>query len=240
MSHNIKGKLHYQIYRWENEYNANKCRKDTFYPPKTGHQKSLFTFITVFLYPDHLYQIKWNLCGCQTKAQLKKCALIKTKGFKKKTHRLKFCKFFPFVQICCALCSDTNWFNISVLQVAQLSLFILGLIIFFKQNRSLGSVNKWPRCSSVGWLALIPLSLSLCLSVCVLAETVEIQELLSHHGVSVQTMSEVLPIRVLPARILSQVYVKLGKSFFLPYCLRVCSSQSSNPCAPQETAKSWI
>lgn len=59
-------------------------------------------------------------------------------------------------------------------------------------------------------------SVSLCLSVCVLAETLEIQELLSHHGVSVQTMSEVLPIRILPARILSHVYVKLGKSCSLP------------------------
>lgn len=54
------------------------------------------------------------------------------------------------------------------------------------------------------------ISFSLCLSVCVLAETVEIQELLSDHGISVHTMSEVLPIRVLPARILSHVYVKLG------------------------------
>lgn len=73
---------------------------------------------------------------------------------------------------------------------------------------------------------------------CVLAETVEIQELLSHHGISVQTMAEVLPIRVLPARILSHVYVKLGKSCSFPYCLSVCSSYSSNPCASQETAKS--
>uniref|UniRef100_A0A671Y3V9 Phosphorylase b kinase regulatory subunit n=1 Tax=Sparus aurata TaxID=8175 RepID=A0A671Y3V9_SPAAU len=46
--------------------------------------------------------------------------------------------------------------------------------------------------------------------VCVLAESEEIQELLSDHGISVQTMSEVLPIRVMPARILSHVYVRLG------------------------------
>ncbi|XP_074523240.1 phosphorylase b kinase regulatory subunit alpha, liver isoform isoform X2 [Halichoeres trimaculatus] len=46
--------------------------------------------------------------------------------------------------------------------------------------------------------------------VCVLAETEEIQELLSDHGIMVQTVSEVLPIRVMPARILSHVYVKLG------------------------------
>ncbi|KAJ4947784.1 hypothetical protein JOQ06_009816 [Pogonophryne albipinna] len=46
--------------------------------------------------------------------------------------------------------------------------------------------------------------------VCVLAETEEIQELLRDHGITVQTMAEVLPIRVMPARILSHVYVKLG------------------------------
>ncbi|XP_061596562.1 phosphorylase b kinase regulatory subunit alpha, liver isoform isoform X2 [Cololabis saira] len=46
--------------------------------------------------------------------------------------------------------------------------------------------------------------------VCVLAESVEIQELLRDHGIEVQTMSEVLPIKVMPARILSHIYVRLG------------------------------
>ncbi|XP_017295964.1 phosphorylase b kinase regulatory subunit alpha, liver isoform isoform X2 [Kryptolebias marmoratus] len=46
--------------------------------------------------------------------------------------------------------------------------------------------------------------------VCVLAESKEIQELLRDLGITVQTMSEVLPIRVMPARILSHVYVRLG------------------------------
>ncbi|XP_076587512.1 phosphorylase b kinase regulatory subunit alpha, liver isoform isoform X1 [Chaetodon auriga] len=46
--------------------------------------------------------------------------------------------------------------------------------------------------------------------VCVLAESDEIKELLSDHGIMVQTMSEVLPIRVMPARILSHIYVRLG------------------------------
>uniref|UniRef100_UPI003AAB4609 phosphorylase b kinase regulatory subunit alpha, liver isoform isoform X2 n=1 Tax=Centroberyx gerrardi TaxID=166262 RepID=UPI003AAB4609 len=46
--------------------------------------------------------------------------------------------------------------------------------------------------------------------VCVVAESEEIQELLSDHGIQVQTVSEVLPIRVLPARILSHIYVRLG------------------------------
>ncbi|XP_029904337.1 phosphorylase b kinase regulatory subunit alpha, liver isoform isoform X1 [Myripristis murdjan] len=46
--------------------------------------------------------------------------------------------------------------------------------------------------------------------VCVLAESQEIQEFLSDHGIEVQTVSDVLPIRVLPARILSHIYVRLG------------------------------
>ncbi|XP_076025656.1 phosphorylase b kinase regulatory subunit alpha, liver isoform isoform X2 [Genypterus blacodes] len=46
--------------------------------------------------------------------------------------------------------------------------------------------------------------------VCVLAESKEIQQLLSDHGIQVQTTSEVLPIKVMPARILSHVYVRLG------------------------------
>ncbi|KAM6977454.1 phosphorylase b kinase regulatory subunit alpha, liver isoform [Aplochiton taeniatus] len=46
--------------------------------------------------------------------------------------------------------------------------------------------------------------------VCVLAESEEIRELLNDQGIKVQTVAEVQPIRVLPARILSHIYVKLG------------------------------
>ncbi|XP_047219185.1 phosphorylase b kinase regulatory subunit alpha, liver isoform isoform X3 [Girardinichthys multiradiatus] len=46
--------------------------------------------------------------------------------------------------------------------------------------------------------------------VCVLAESEKIKELLKGAGVTVQTISEVLPIRVMPARILSHIYVRLG------------------------------
>ncbi|XP_061132983.1 phosphorylase b kinase regulatory subunit alpha, liver isoform isoform X2 [Syngnathus typhle] len=46
--------------------------------------------------------------------------------------------------------------------------------------------------------------------VCVLAESKDIQNLLREHEIKVQTLSEVLPIRVLPARILSHIYVRLG------------------------------
>lgn len=60
----------------------------------------------------------------------------------------------------------------------------------------------------------------MCVSVCVLAESEEIQELLSDCGIVVQTMSEVLPIRVMPARILSHVYVKLGKQALVSLAYR--------------------
>ncbi|CAM4731784.1 unnamed protein product [Leuciscus chuanchicus] len=46
--------------------------------------------------------------------------------------------------------------------------------------------------------------------VSVVAESVQIQQLLRDHGIEVQTVSEVSPIRVMPARILSHIYVKLG------------------------------
>lgn len=47
--------------------------------------------------------------------------------------------------------------------------------------------------------------------VSVVAETEEIQALLRDNGIEVQTVSEVQPIRIMPARILSHIYVKLGK-----------------------------
>uniref|UniRef100_A0A4W4HPU7 Phosphorylase b kinase regulatory subunit n=1 Tax=Electrophorus electricus TaxID=8005 RepID=A0A4W4HPU7_ELEEL len=46
--------------------------------------------------------------------------------------------------------------------------------------------------------------------VSVVAESEEIRSLLRDYGIEVQTVSEVLPIRIMPARILSQIYVKLG------------------------------
>ncbi|XP_076879483.1 phosphorylase b kinase regulatory subunit alpha, liver isoform isoform X2 [Brachyhypopomus gauderio] len=44
------------------------------------------------------------------------------------------------------------------------------------------------------------------------AESEEIRSLLRDYGIEVQTVSEVLPIRVMPARILSHIYAKLGSS----------------------------
>lgn len=58
-------------------------------------------------------------------------------------------------------------------------------------------------------------------SVCVLAESQEIKQLLIEQGVAAQTVAEALPIRVMSARVLSQIYVRLGKhtsSFVERYC----------------------
>ncbi|KAB5559238.1 hypothetical protein PHYPO_G00026670 [Pangasianodon hypophthalmus] len=46
--------------------------------------------------------------------------------------------------------------------------------------------------------------------VSVVAETEEIKALLKCNGIEVQSVSEVQPIRIMPARILSHIYVKLG------------------------------
>ncbi|KAM4663213.1 phosphorylase b kinase regulatory subunit alpha, skeletal muscle isoform 2-T2 [Discoglossus pictus] len=47
--------------------------------------------------------------------------------------------------------------------------------------------------------------------VCILAETEEIQDILKKHGVEVETVAGVHPIRVQPARILSHIYARLGR-----------------------------
>lgn len=74
----------------------------------------------------------------------------------------------------------------------------------------------------------MPDALLLCMSVCIVAETEEIQELLSDHGIAVQTMTQVSPIRIMPARILSHVYVRLGTQALLSspvlLCLCLCTS----------------
>ncbi|XP_053160587.1 phosphorylase b kinase regulatory subunit alpha, liver isoform isoform X7 [Hemicordylus capensis] len=48
--------------------------------------------------------------------------------------------------------------------------------------------------------------------VTVLAETNEIKQLLRHHGIHVQSIADIHPIRVQPARILSSLYAKLGRN----------------------------
>ncbi|XP_018430338.1 PREDICTED: phosphorylase b kinase regulatory subunit alpha, skeletal muscle isoform-like, partial [Nanorana parkeri] len=48
--------------------------------------------------------------------------------------------------------------------------------------------------------------------VCILAETEEIHDILKAHGIQVETMASVNPIRVQPARILSHIYARLGRN----------------------------
>lgn len=67
-------------------------------------------------------------------------------------------------------------------------------------------------------------SCTVCFSVCVLAESQEIKQLLSEEGILAQTVTEALPIRVMSARVLSQIYVRLGKhtSAFAVIIVDVC------------------
>ncbi|XP_064374080.1 phosphorylase b kinase regulatory subunit alpha, skeletal muscle isoform isoform X3 [Dromaius novaehollandiae] len=48
--------------------------------------------------------------------------------------------------------------------------------------------------------------------VCILAETEEIKAILRKEGIHVQTVADVYPIRVQPARILSHIYARLGRN----------------------------
>uniref|UniRef100_A0A8C5D2T3 Phosphorylase b kinase regulatory subunit n=1 Tax=Gadus morhua TaxID=8049 RepID=A0A8C5D2T3_GADMO len=83
------------------------------------------------------------------------------------------------------------------------SLYILGRLLA-EGFLALGEVDPLNRRFSTNFKP------DVVVQVCVLAESQEIQELLREHGIVVQTVTEVLPIRVMPARILSHIYVKLG------------------------------
>ncbi|XP_018589272.1 phosphorylase b kinase regulatory subunit alpha, skeletal muscle isoform isoform X3 [Scleropages formosus] len=48
--------------------------------------------------------------------------------------------------------------------------------------------------------------------VCILAETEGIKELLQKHGIDVETVSDIYPIRVQPSRVLSHIYARLGRN----------------------------
>lgn len=52
--------------------------------------------------------------------------------------------------------------------------------------------------------------------VSILAETEEIKAILKDKGIDVETIAEVYPIRVQPARILSHIYSSLGKEIGQP------------------------
>lgn len=52
-----------------------------------------------------------------------------------------------------------------------------------------------------------------CYAVTVLAESNQIKNLLQDHGINVQSIADIHPLRVQPARILSNLYTMLGKYF---------------------------
>lgn len=69
-----------------------------------------------------------------------------------------------------------------------------------------GEIDPLNRRFSTGFKPDVVVQVSL------VAETALIQDLLRNHGIEVETVSEVQPIRIMPARILSHIYVKLGNS----------------------------
>ncbi|XP_036442942.1 phosphorylase b kinase regulatory subunit alpha, liver isoform isoform X2 [Colossoma macropomum] len=83
------------------------------------------------------------------------------------------------------------------------SLYILGSLLA-EGFLAPGEIDPLNRRFSTGFKPDVVVQVS------VVAESKEIQGLLRDYGVDVQTVSEVLPIRVMPARILSHIYVKLG------------------------------
>lgn len=50
-----------------------------------------------------------------------------------------------------------------------------------------------------------------CYAVTVLAETNQIKNLLQDHGINVQSIADIHPLRVQPARVLSNLYTMLGR-----------------------------
>lgn len=78
-----------------------------------------------------------------------------------------------------------------------------------------------PECSLI-----TPLSPCSTFAVCILAETEGIKAVLKKENIDVETVAEVYPIRVQPARILSHIYARLGElGSLLPQqrgCRRVC------------------
>uniref|UniRef100_A0AAR2M551 Phosphorylase b kinase regulatory subunit n=1 Tax=Pygocentrus nattereri TaxID=42514 RepID=A0AAR2M551_PYGNA len=83
------------------------------------------------------------------------------------------------------------------------SLYILGSLLS-EGFLAPGEIDPLNRRFSTGFKPDVVVQVS------VVAESKEIQGLLRDYGIDVQTVSEVLPIRVMPARILSHIYVKLG------------------------------
>lgn len=72
-------------------------------------------------------------------------------------------------------------------------------------------------------------------TVTVLAENNHIKELLKKHGVNVQSIADIHPIRVQPGRILSHIYAKLGRfgeraQCFWPRGISVLSLGSGGDC----------
>lgn len=67
---------------------------------------------------------------------------------------------------------------------------------------------------------------------CILAETEGIKAILRKEGVDVETVADVYPIRVQPARILSHIYARLGELGSLLLQQKGCRSVCPTPSTP--------
>lgn len=67
---------------------------------------------------------------------------------------------------------------------------------------------------------------------CILAETEGIKAILQKEGVDVETVADVYPIRVQPARILSHIYARLGELGSLLLQQKGCRSVCPTPSTP--------
>lgn len=63
-----------------------------------------------------------------------------------------------------------------------------------------------------------------CDAVTILAESNQIKNLLQDHGIDVQSIADIHPLRVQPARILSNLYTKLGRYLNMEASLLLYSS----------------
>lgn len=67
---------------------------------------------------------------------------------------------------------------------------------------------------------------------CILAETEGIKAILRKEGIDVETVADVYPIRVQPARILSHIYARLGELGSLLLQQKGCRSVCPTPSTP--------
>jgi len=106
-------------------------------------------------------------------------------------------------------------------------------------SRTRGEIRAWPvNSSDFGAFFFLPTSVKesrtlvlnsvfvFCYAVTVLAESNQIKNLLQDHGINVQSIADIHPLRVQPARILSNLYTMLGRYLNVEASLYCCARYS--------------